>query len=409
MTQKDIEIQLQRDFIAAQSIITYLGTGGVAAGNLRTLSYSLDAIWYDFEMLKRKSFLATAIGDGLDELGDERGVPRLGESAAGVVLGFNGPTTDPTGPIVIVVPDGTQIRSGSGIIFQTSADITIGTLNTDLSDIAHAYALLDKVDAFALTAGAVGNVPAHTITDIITDVLVDGVPTSATAAGVACTNVYPAENGQDNELDTHYRPRITNNVSLLDRCTDMFYIARAQAHPTLGADILRVMPVRRSPRVITLWIVTKDGAGLSAGDLATLASYIMEYCPVLTTVICENIEFTPISIRFTAELEAGVDPEVVHGRIADALVDYVDWSIWEWGKDVDDAKLTEVCYVEGITNMDLPIMTHKNGAGLYVPGDVIVTPFSLPRVINLTLRTPLPAPLDEIDVDLETSFEHASS
>ena len=391
-TQKSIEEQLQRDFIAAQSLITYLGTGGVTAGILRTLSYALDAIWYDFEMLKRRSFLATAIGDELDDLGDERGVPRLAESSAGVVLGFTGPTGT-------VVSAGTQVRSGSGIIYETAADITIGTLNTDLSDIAHAYSLLDKVYASALTAGAVGNVPAHTITDIQDAALV--------AVGVTCTNVYPGENGQDNELDSLYRARITNYISLLDRCTDMFYIARAQAHPTLGDRILRVLPARRSPRVLTLWIVTKDAAGLSAGDRTTLASYIMEYCPALTTIVCENIEFTPISIRFTAELEAGVDAKVVHGRIADALVDYVDWSVWKWGEDVDDAKLTEVCYVDGITNMYLPIMTQKNGAGLYVPGDVIVKPFSLPRVINLTLEPPTPDPL--IDVDIDTSFLHASS
>jgi len=402
--QKEIHEKLMRDFLAGGSAVTYLGAGSVVGAVLKAVSYELSVEWYELDKLKRSIFLATAYSDDLDVLGNERGIARETDSAAGVVLSFSGP--DGT-----LIPAGTIVDSGTGVSFTTAANVTIGSpfdgTITVPADTSYSYSLASKVYATAGSTGTIGNLPAHSITTI-----------NPAIAGVTCTNHYPSENGLDNESDTHYRARITRYASSLDRTTADFYKAKATACTTIvapstvaiGDKILRVNPLRQAPNVVRVIIVTKDGSGLSAAELTALDTWLQTYCPVLTTVNSENVVFTPIDIRITIEPVAGItDADEAFVAIAKSLSDLIDWSVWKWGLIVDDADLLAAANVEDVVanlyfSDEFPFYTHLVGA-TPTPGDVSVANYSLPRLTHLEITAPsLIAPDDEAASDVDTDM-----
>jgi len=394
MNQRDIEQQLQRNFIAQNTLVTYLGKGGVVSAILRSVSYVLDIFQYLYDTLRRSRFLATATGDDLDALGEEVGVARQGANASGVVLTF-------TGTSGTVIPSGTVAQSASGVQFVTTSALTLGALNPSYSDVDVRYAMKDKVFARANVDGLSGNVPAKSITQIQPPI-----------DGVRVTNHFPAQNGKDKENDTHYRARIALETSRLDRCTIDFYRIKSLYCDTeiggvpVGAKILRVLPVRVGIRKILLWVVTKDGAGLSASEKAALKAYIERYNPVLSEIIVENVVFTPLSMSVKVEVESGYTALGVWPTVAGKLAEYINWSIWRWGENVDDAELVSIVKnCEGIANVVIEeFYTHYVG-GSAMPGDVFVPSNSLPRLTELSVIPSSGVPSGTVTIGTSYDYE----
>ena len=364
--QAEILQEMIDDYIACNTGVTMLGRGGVVYGILNSLSYPVSGLYYNYDKLERSRYLATAIGTELDVLGDERGIDRQEANAAGVVLSFLGVDGS-------VVPSGTQVTASNGTVFETNEELIIGS---DIDGIpgedGTVYAFTSKAYAEATTAGTVGNVPAKSITRLVTPIV-----------GVTVINYLPGENGQNAEPDNHYRARIARTASVLDVKTIDFFYAKAREH---SDEILRVLPVRQSIRVVKLWIVTKSGRNFSDPELIALEDYIGEYCDPVLTIECSNTVFTPITIKLLVDLEAGAVLADVYNNVANALVQFVDWSNWVWGEDVDDADLLEACNVDGINNIHLDeFYTHLTGL-VNTPGDVVVNGYSLPRMIHLEIN-----------------------
>jgi len=391
--QRDILQRLHEHFISQDTPVTYLGQGGVIAAILRANSYEFDILDYEYDVLRRDKFLATATGDSLDALGEERGVERLGSNAAGVILSFSNSSGSE-----VVVPAGTVAQSASGVQFQTVADLTLDALTSDYT----AYPLLNKVFARATTAGATGNVPAKSITQItppITD--------------VAVINHYPAQNGKDIEGDMHYRMRIALNSAMNETTTFDFYRVRSLLCDTqvggvdVGTRILRTMPMMRDPRTVILFVLTKDGAGLSDAEKVAMKNYLEIYCPILTTIRIANVVFTPITLDVKVHLDTGYTVDGIWPNVASKLANFIDWSRWDWGQNVDDADLISVVRnCEGITNVVTDeFYTHVDG-GLAVPGDVFVAANSLPRLVSLEIRD---ASTTTGETDVRTGVEFAGA
>lgn len=396
MNQKDLEQQSQQIFIAHDTPVTYLGTGGVVSGIIRVLSYLLEALWFEYDRLRRKIFLATATTTDLDNLGTEKGVVRETANASGVVLAFNGTTGTS-------IPAGTIVRAYNGLAFETTADLTLGSAfsgytivpsSTD-TPLGLSYSLRNKVYARCQTTGITGNVPANTIT-------------ITTISGVTVTNPYPAENGRDTESDTHFRSRLAKYYSILDLNTIEYYEMRAKQHPTLGTNILRVLPVKSGFRSIDVYIVTKDGAGLSSSNLTILTNYLKTYLPVLSNITCRNIVFTPITISVRIEKEAGYTTTQIYQQMASNLSTFIDWSTWDFGNTVDDADLLlQIKSTTGVKNVFLDsFTTHLDSFGYARGGDIYVPTTSLPRLVGLSIAIVTSSTDDTATASITDSYSY---
>lgn len=360
--QQTIEKELIQSFLANQDEVTFVGHGGVAKALFTSTAIQLGQLWYDYDITKRGLHVDTATGDALDVLGEARGVARLGESAASAILIFSG-------AIGTVIPNTSQFTSQSGIVFETTAEVTITV------EGAASIPLADKVIATATTNGADGNVPAYTIT----------TPASTITGLTATTNPLPASGGADEETDAAYRERIKNQISLLNQGTQAFYKAAAQDS---NSDVLRSRAVKgSSPQEVDLTVAKRTGEDFSSGELAAIKSDVEDVGPVLATVNMYNVDFTDISIVISVTLKTGYTLWDVYNKMADDLANLLDWSSWTWGTDVDDADLLEICNgIEGVANIDLTVFS-INGTipGVGSDADVSVADDSLPRLYSIEL------------------------
>jgi uncharacterized phage protein gp47/JayE len=366
MNRNEIEQKMIRDIGTGTSDITDFNLSSIIRAIIRGIAWVGEALWYSLNRLKRQMFLATATETDLDALGAERGLTRGAANSAGVVINFR----DTTGASGSVIPIGTTIRSIEGIVYETQYEVTIGAANPILGGSTYAPAYQNSTYAVAISTGSNTNVPALSITEI----------TSTVPANIVCVNPYPAQYGRDEETDDEFRYRIAHNIDILDQGTQAAYEAQAQAEPTagIGDNILRTKAVRIGAHQVKVYIVTKDAAGLSGPDLLTLAAYLADHQSITTSVVCENIVFTPVTVSATISLEGATTLTEAYVAIADKLANYIDWENWDWGGDVDDTALLSVMrQADGVADIIL---------SSFSPSDnVEVGNNSLPRLINLTI------------------------
>ncbi|WP_214797672.1 baseplate J/gp47 family protein [Exiguobacterium sp. s5] len=144
----------------------------------------LAKIWEVAERVYNSAYVSKADGVSLDRLGNNIGITRQSEQHAYVTLTITGdPNTD--------VPSGFLVQTDSGILFETTYDVTIGSGGTV------------TVEASADQPGISGNVGSGMLTVITTPL------TGVTAV----TNAEPAQNGRNYETDEEFRSRYEKSLA----------------------------------------------------------------------------------------------------------------------------------------------------------------------------------------------------
>jgi uncharacterized phage protein gp47/JayE len=358
MNRKEIEKSIIQTITSLESSITFFGLGGVLKAVVAAVSAVVDELFYDINRVKRSLFKATAPSDDLDNLGTDCNTPRLEEAYAGAVLVFSGTAST-------VIPAGTQVRSSAGIVFETVESITLGQANPGY-DLYPSEPLGDKVEAIALTAGTQGNVPALTITSLVTPISgVDYV-----------TNPSPAIGGQDTEPDNQYRVRLMERINLLNQGTLAFYEAVTKE---INSEILRVYACRgESEREISIYVATRSGTGLTTIEKNVLQESIRNYAPICANPVVYNVTFTDIDVYAKISLQPNYTLSEVFTKLLINLADLIDWSKDDFGAEINYADiLVELESTEGVKNVDI---------NSFMPNsDTVCAANSIPKLGTVTL------------------------
>jgi len=150
---------------------------------LRVGAYFLAQLWEGVEDVYNSGYKNTATGAQLEKLGPYVGVRKTQAQRATGTLTITG-TADFT------VPAGFRVATGTGIIFETTAAVTLqsGT---------------GSVLIQAFEAGTAGNVPAGTITTIV----------NPSADVTAVTNAAETSGGREKETDEEFRSKWDDSVA----------------------------------------------------------------------------------------------------------------------------------------------------------------------------------------------------
>jgi len=334
--RKAIEQQIIQNVIANTSQITYFGIGGVVRSIITAVAAAIDELYYDLNQTEKKLFIATAEETDLDELAKDYNMVRLGTAAAGVILAFSGTS-------LTVIPAGTQVKSDSGIYYETLEAITLGDANSPYN-LFPCEPIVDKVEAIALTNGEVGNTQANTITTLV-----------GTISGLdSVTNPSPAVNGVDSETDSQFRTRIFERILMLNLGTQKFYNAIVKE---INDTILRVYACRgETTREVAVYVANRSGVGLTASQRADLEASLKNYAPICADPKVYNITFTDVDVYIKASFKTGYTITDVFQDLAKNLANYLDWSALDFGVELDDADILSVCRnTDGIKDIDLTL------------------------------------------------------
>lgn len=241
----------------------------------------------------------------------------------------------------IDIPQGTLVGTSAGIKFETTEDGEISDGNTESSAIGIA----------ALEAGQVGNVPAATITQILTPITgVTGVSNAAATTG-----------GQDEETDAEYLKRFREFVEGLGKSSVAGLVAGAK----LVEGVRSASVVEHFPPVsgynATMYI--DDGAGNASSEL--IAS-------VEEALIGDGTESKPgrkgaginlrvlapskvtITVTATVTSDGTLSDAVICYNIKQALSDHINNLLI--GEDVIRMRLIEVIMgVTGVADIDMTV------------------------------------------------------
>ncbi len=350
-------------FVSLNSAVTNFVLGGVLRSIFSAVAGVVSEVWNDLVQTKRKLFLDTATGADLDQLAARRGLTRLGATGSSAVLVF-------TGTAGTIIPLGTQVKSQSnGIVFATSAQITIAAKNAALGGAATSEALGDSVVAESTTTGAVTNVPAQSVNALVNPI--------AGVTGVS--NPAPAQGGADAEADDFFAARIRDQVSLLSQGTQAFYEALAKA---ANPAVLRAKAIwDSSTRGIKVIVLKANGGTFSAPELSAIETYIADNGRSADTVTCVNVTFTNLAISFGTTFNSGWDENTALPPIADLIAEFIDWRRWEFGGDVlIDDMIAIVKSHASIANLDTANFKINGGVS-----DVAVPDDELPYFASLTI------------------------
>ncbi len=363
MLAEDIQNRIIQAIVSRTDKITYFGVGGVARAFVEAVSMAVEKMYYEMDRIERSLFFSTAVGSELDRLGGDVDMERAGAAVSGVDLLFQGTPA-------ILVPQGTQVRSSSGIIFETTKAITLGR-NPIMNGLSGSLSLGDSVGAVSTTTGEDANVPAFTVTELVNPI-----------AGVSSvTNPAPAQGGADTESDGVYRYRLIRRISSLEKGTQAFYEAAAQeATESWTKRAIRAIAAHGDAyRTVDVKLAANTGSGFTSGELDQIASYIQDLAPIDTVIVCSNITFTGINVYAEIKLSQGYTLQEVYRDVADALANYIDFSTWQWGEDVRNEELLSI--VTGIDGIrDVATSTFEPD------GDVEVSDQSLPKLTSLYLK-----------------------
>jgi len=332
--RKTIETSIIQKIISLTSKITFFGLGGVMRAIITAFSAALEELFYDITRTQRKLFSATAEGDDLHELAKDYNMTGLGAAAAGVVLAFKGTSTH-------VITAGTQVKSTSGIIFETVQALTLGSANSPY-DLYPCEPLTDKVEAIATTTGASGSVQANTVTTLV---VADSDVTSV-------TNPSHAQGGVDAEKDDQFRTRIAERILLKNQGTLKKYEVLAKE---INEEVFRVYACKgEGTSEVAIYVMNRSGTGMSAADRSELENSIKNYAPVCSVPRVYNIEFTDVDVYAKISLKTGYTLQDVFEKILVNLADFVNWAEAEFGAEIDDADILSIVNnSEGVKDIDL--------------------------------------------------------
>lgn len=192
---KPVDVILSESFDRARAVFTDVDLTSTSALRkiLETTAAEDGEVWKRLEDLYYANFMSTAVGDALDLLGEDVGLPRAASPSTGTVRIT---VTNPVAGQQYVLSEGTIVVTADPVrAYGTTAPVTLDS-STRFADVA--------VVAFA--PGPAGDVDAGAIAAI--DPAYHAEFLADTGADFTVTNRAATTGGGDSELDASYRGRL---------------------------------------------------------------------------------------------------------------------------------------------------------------------------------------------------------
>ncbi len=312
----------------------------------------------DAAQVEGKLFPEYANSTVLDNIALRDGIPaRGGAIASSVVLLFQASSGT-------VYPINTQVSSASGVIFQTTASLTIDN---------NAFGFISAV---ATTTGLSTNIDANTATIFL------GTPP---LGHISVTNPFMSVNGADAEDDYTFRKRLIGAENILSRNTQAFYEALIT---NINPNVIRINTSKLNSidNSFEILVVQNNLADFNSTDLLAINNGIQSYLPFsdygTTKIIVSNITWTYIDISLHIKMASGGVLATIAKQMQINLSTYLDLTQWSFGGTVSYYDLISQC--ENIPNV-IDIV----GNSFLPNADVLVSSNSLPRIRNFTITDDL--------------------
>lgn len=288
-TQEDIQERIN----SRLTIDANLLEGGFSQDIIGSVSYEL-ANMQDTEIdtVADRCFVTTAKGDDLDRVGADYGIPRRKISASTVYLEI-------TGEQFAVINQNIKAVFNN-LVFTVQEYKKINSTG------------VATVKAKCETEGVIGNVPANSITQFLTDYT--GLKT--------VNNPESAYDGFDREDDEIYRQRI------LDYLAEDATNANAKQYEKWAREVIGVeRAVIKSAEVMGAGnvgvFISAINAEVSQDLKDAVYNHINEVQPINATVIVNGLTYVNINIAANVRLKAGWEPESVTKELSELMKAYL--------------------------------------------------------------------------------------
>lgn len=279
------------------------------------------------------AMLKSAEGAQLDNIGLPFGVKRNPATYATVTIRF---TLSAAQKSVVMIPQGTRIRTGAGIYFATTeyAQIDIGETSVD-------------VLAKAEEVGAESNgIPPGVI-----DTLVDAIPFVAGAV-----NIDTSSGGADAESDDSLTRRIWLSPTTYSCAGPRdAYEFWAMSFRSDIENAIAISP-RSQPCTAYIYFMLTGGKMPSEKDISEMETFMMNEArrPMTDLVICKAPEEVEYSIDFTYYIGASSkkNADIVQQNVAQAVQEYQDWQR-SIGRDINPMELIYRLRAAGVKRVEM--------------------------------------------------------
>jgi len=255
------------------------------------------AIWAQ-EVLRR-GFASTTFGQYLDLRAEEHGLSRRpATKATGKVIFTGNPGT--------VVPAGTRVATPADPVTGTPSVEFVTLADATLNEAGSTEAIIEAVEA-----GVQGNVPASTITVIVTPV-----------PGVASvTNTQATMGGADTESDESLLARYLVKVRTPATSGNAVHY-RMWALDIPGVGDAKVYPLWNGPGTVKVRVIDVNKKPASPELVAQVAAHIEEERPIGATVTVEPAKGVVVDVTTTITLASGYVLNDVQQAFAAKLTEY---------------------------------------------------------------------------------------
>lgn len=307
---------------------------------LQGFGYAINSIYNAINATGRSNLLSTAVGEGLDGLGELSGTKRLEPSKASVSIQF---TLSAAQAADITIPKGTRVTPDGILFFLLKEDLKISSGETTANAVAEAAETGEEYNGFA--AGQINK-------------LVDGNPYVKSVA-----NTTQSAGGSAEESDEKYRERIrTSPYTYSTAGPEMAYIYFAlSASPEIGDVKVKT----ESDSTVSIYIIKKGGAIPEAGDevLQTVNDTLSNKSIRPLTDKIEVKAPTAKNITITATYYIGSNNisklTEIKSRVQKAVQEYKLWQTEKIGRDINPDELKKMVLNAGAARIDItaPVFT----------------------------------------------------
>jgi len=360
-TVKTILADMISDVISATSKVTYFGKDGVARGILHAVSNTLGEIWNDLYQTKRQIFTETAEGADLDLIAARSGMSRLASTKSSAIVLFNGPSGT-------VIPINTIVQSPlSGAQYKTLAEIILGAANPNIQRPILEYSIGDAVISESLDSGSKSQVNANELTQLSTPV-----------TGVTVTNHSASWGGKDNETDIELRDRITNEISILNQGTQLFYETLSQnAEATVYLSKAFYNPVSTG---VDIYLVKKSFAIYTQTELDAIASSVYDNQRALSGVKCFNAVITGIEVSFSYKRDTSITQGTVFASVSNKIAELIREN-FDFAATIKYQDILNIVIDTPGVQLNVPTLLVNNRST-----DVVLAEKHVPRFVSLTIN-----------------------
>lgn len=325
-----------------------INDSGDMAIRLRAFAAQIFSLLVQQDYLYRQVFPQTASGENLDRHAELRGLERRqAVKAAGVIRFFLSEADSKN----TTIPAGMSCTTDAGEEFITTQPGTIA-----------AGDLFCDVSAEAKTAGASGNVPAGSVTEMML----------APAGVAACTNPQDFYGGADAETDSGLRARTIASYRTLPNGANAAYYENTVLAVD-GIAGVSVLPKNRGAGTVDVIISATDG--LPSQELINEVSARLDADrEICVDILVSEPDTEEVDVTLSVLPEDGFTFDEVKPRVQEAITYFFNGTLL--GKSVYMARLYSlVLAVEGVKNLKFTSPTEDVNIGAAV----------LPKLSSLTI------------------------